>query len=251
MNTVLSLIIMLCQNTLKTDITYTIACYIIEHIEEMKNKSIKQLSEDCFTSTTSIIKFCQLLGFDSYSEFRKQLLSNYETRKIQLRDKQNLISVDELFNKIADLSNQKIDKTDFLNRVNEIVNYIKEKKKIYFYGAVFPLALTQSFIEDMLVMGVVVLNQQISRGNNCFEEKEGVHFILTLTGRYIETKRNEYKKLCEINKPTILISKETEYIGNVTLNIPFPKTKSTDYDDIILLLILDIIKLKYNESLRI
>lgn len=251
MNTVLSLIVMLSQNTLKNDITNTIACYIIEHINEMPDKSIKQLSEDCFTSTTSINKFCALLGFNSYSEFKKQLLLNFKTRKIQLKDKHEYLSSEELFDKICDLSNEKINHDDLFQRIDNLVSLIKEKRKIYFYGAVFPLALTQSFIEDMSVMGVVVRNKQISRGINDFEHIEGVHIILTLSGRYLETKRSEYNQLCEINTPSILVSKEKEYIGKVTMNIPMPNTKSTDYDDLILLLLLDIIKLKYYESLKL
>ena len=250
MNTVLSLIVMLSQNTLKSDITNVIATYIIEHMNSMQDKSIKQLAEDCFTSTTSITKFCLLLGFDSYSEFKKQLLTNFKTRKMQLEEKHHYIDALELFEKINDFSEEKINQEDFFNRIHQLISLIKEKKKIYFYGAVFPLALTQSFIEDMSVMNVVVFNRQISRGHNSFEKQDGVHIILTLSGRYLETKRNEYKKLCEENQPSILISKETEYIGNVTMNIPMPKTKSTDYDDLILLLLLDIIKLKYYESLK-
>ena len=251
MNTVLSLIVMLSQNTLKADITNTIACYIIEHMDEMHDKSIKQLSEDCYTSTTSINKFCSLLGFNSYSEFKTQLLSNFKTRKMQLKDKHEQLNVDDLFCKINEISEEKIDKTIFFEMINYLVELIKEKKKIYFYGAVFPLALTQAFIEDMSVMNVVVFNKQLSRGINDFDCHKGVHIILTLSGRYLETKRSEYNKLCQINKPTVLISKEKEYIGNVTMNIPMPNTKSTDYDDIILLLLLDIIKLKYYESLKI
>lgn len=249
MNTVFSLIVMLSQNTLKRDITNIIATYIIEHINEMEEKSIKQLSEDCFTSTTSINKFCLLLGFSSYSEFKKQLLSNFKTRKIQLSDKHNLLDTDELFDKICMFSKEDIDKDVFFKKIDQFIQLIKEKKKIYFYGAVFPLALTQSFIEDMAIMNVIVFNQQISRGMNDFKNNDGVHVILTLSGRYLETKKNEYNKICEMDH-SVLISKEKEYIGHVTMNIPLPITKSSDYDDIILLLLLDIIKLKYYQSLK-
>ena len=44
MNTVLSIIIMLRLNSLNIDNNYMIADYIIGHLSEMKNKSIKQLS---------------------------------------------------------------------------------------------------------------------------------------------------------------------------------------------------------------
>ena len=103
----------------------------------------------------------------------------------------------------------------------------------------------------MAVMGVTSINKQISRGMNTLEKQEGVHIILTFSGRYLETKKNEYKELCHLNYPTVLISKEKEYIGDVSINIPMPETKSTDYDDIILLLLLDMIKLEYHKGLKI
>ena len=249
MNTVLSLIFLLSQNTLKNDLMYNIAFYIIEHIYEMENKSIKQLAEDCYTSTSSIIKFYQLIGFDNYSEFKRQLLSNFEVRKIQLHEKHQNLTEEDLMNKIDMFSIQKIDREDFLNRINQIVDHILDKKRIYFYGTVFPINLIQSFCEDMSIMKVPVHGIQISRGRNKISEREGVHIILSLSGRYMQIRFDEYQMLCNTNTPTILFSKEKEYIGDVSLNIPLPETLSSDFDDIILLLILDIIKLKCYKSL--
>lgn len=58
MNTVLSLIIMISQNTIRKDNMNFIASYIIDHLYEIDAMSIKTLAENCYTSTTSIIKFC-------------------------------------------------------------------------------------------------------------------------------------------------------------------------------------------------
>ncbi len=250
MNNVLSLIFLLSQNTLKNDLMYNIAFYIIEHINEMEEKSIKQLAEECFTSTSSIIKFYQLIGFNSYSEFKRQLLSNFEARNLQLYEKHQYLTEEELMDKIDMFSIHKINREDFMNRMNCIVNYILEKKRIYVYGAVFPINLIQSFCEDMSVMKIPVHGMQISRGKNKIIKREGVHIIISLSGRYMQTRYDEYQTLCQMNKPTILFSKEKEYIGNVSLNIPLPETKSSDYDDLILLIILDIIKLKCFISLK-
>lgn len=251
MNNVLSLIFLLSQNTLKNDLMYNIAFYIIEHINEMEEKSIKQLAEECFTSTSSIIKFYQMIGFNSYSEFKRQLLSNLEARGLQLYEKHQYLTEDELMNKIDMFSIDKIDRESFISRINNIVSYILDKKRIYFYGAVFPINLIQSFCEDMSVMKIPVHGMQISRGKNQIVEREGVHIIISLSGRYMQTRYDEYQMLCQMNKPTVLLSKEKEYIGDVSLNIPLPETLSTDYDDLILLLILDLIKFKCYKSLKI
>lgn len=249
MNTVLSLVILLSQNTLKRDNTYIISKYIIEHINEMKDKSIKQFSEECFTSTTSIIKYCQLLGFESYSAFKRQLLSTFETRKLQLIEKHNLLKIDDLLKQVQSLSSQEIDRDVLLDKIDQVVEMIIENKIVHFYGAVFPLQLTLSFIEDMLVMGIPSFVHQIPYGDYELEHQEGIHIIITLSGRYIQTNKNEYKQICSLNNNTVLISQETEYIGNVLINIPLPKTDSSDYSELIFLLILDIIKLKiYNHN---
>ena len=179
MNNVLSLIFLLSQNTLKNDLMYNIAFYIIEHINEMEEKSIKQLAEECFTSTSSIIKFYQMIGFNSYSEFKRQLLSNLEARGLQLYEKHQYLTEDELMNKIDMFSIDKIDRESFISRMNNIVSYILDKKRIYFYGAVFPINLIQSFCEDMSVMKIPVHGMQISRGKNQIVEREGVHIIIS------------------------------------------------------------------------
>lgn len=248
MNTVLALIILLNQNNLKNDVMYIISGYIIDHMQDMDNMSIKQLSEECFTSTTSVIKFCQLLGFHSYSDFKRNLLSTFQTRKLQLIEKFKYVTVDEFINRIQGLSTHMIDKIDFLNRIDQIVYLIKKQKKIHMYGAVFPLELTQSFCEDMAVMGIPIHVYQVSFGDNHFVKREGLNIIVTLSGRYMEANRNEYRQLCEMNDSVALISQEKDYIGNVTLNIPLPKSISSDYDDLIYLLILDMIKLRYYQN---
>ena len=246
MNNVLSLILLISQNTLRNDLMYNIACYMVDNITNLKNKTIKQISEECFISTTSVIKFCQLIGFDNFSDFKRELLSNYETRKLQLFNKHQYLTVQDLMDRIQKLSINQIDQKNFLERIDKIINLIIQKKRINIYGAVFPLALTQSFAEDMAVMDIPVRVFQISKSENHIEKREGINIIITLSGRFIETNRNEYNQICEMNDATILLSKESEYIGKVSMNIPLPQTISSDYDDIILLLILDIIKLKFD-----
>lgn len=249
MNTVLSLIILLRQNNLKKDTTYSIANYVLENISRMEDISIKQLSEDCFVSTTSIIKFCNLLGFSGYTEFKRHLIASFQTRKVQLYDKHKNLKVSDLLNKISDFSID-FNAEQCQKSISSLVDLICENKRIHFYGAVFPMNLVQSFVEDMAVMGVPVFVYQIPYGKITIQSKEGINIIVTLSGRYIETHQMDYRIMCEINQNTVLISQEKKNIGNVLMNIVLPKTISSDYDDIVLLLILDMIKLEYYNRLK-
>ena len=98
MNGVLSLIFMLSLNLLDTNVTYCIANYIIDHVKDIEDKNIREISKDSYTSTTSIIKFCHLLGFNSYNEFKSSFVFTYKDRLRQLHRKLNDEKVDELFN---------------------------------------------------------------------------------------------------------------------------------------------------------
>ena len=46
MNTVLSMIILIRQNTFKQDNTYIIADYILKHIDEIEGKSIQEIAKN-------------------------------------------------------------------------------------------------------------------------------------------------------------------------------------------------------------
>ncbi len=249
MNTVLALVILLRQNNLKKDTTYMIANYILENINEMENISIKQLSEDCFVSTTSVIKFCSLLGFNGYTDFKRHLLTSFQTRKMQLVEKHKNLKIEDLLNKVKEFSID-FNSEECMKSVHELVDLIFENKKIHFYGAVFPMNLVQSFVEDMAVMDVPVFVYQIPYGKIEIKSNEGINIIVTLSGRYIETHQNDYRIMCEVNNNTVLISQERKNIGNVLMNIVLPQTISSDYDDIVLLLMLDIIKLEYYKRLK-
>ena len=246
MNTVLSLIILLTQNSLKKDINYNIAIYILEHIYDLKDMGIKELAEACYTSTTSILKFCKVIGYDSYSEFKRQFVSNIEIRKVQLKTKLANLTEEDLLNKLQYFSNEVIDKDVLLRAINECILVIQKTKKIYLYGATFPIALSQSFIEDMAMLGVSCQVVQMSRGNQEIEKNNGLHMIISLSGRFIEINRNEYMKIINQNENSVLLSRKEDQSAKIYL--PIPHTSSSEYDEITLLLIYDLLKYKYSVS---
>lgn len=245
MNTVLSLIIMLCQCNLKKDVNYTISTYIINHLNMVENMSIKQLAENSYTSTTSIIKYCQLLGFHSYADFKRILYSTCKTRKLQLKDKLNKVTEEKLFRDIQFLSIENINYDIFIRNIDDIVELIYKYQIIHFYGATFPLGLTASFCEDMVIMGIPSYIHQIHYGEHDIKKQKGLQIIVTISGRYIQTHRNDYYQLYTLNDVAVLISQEKENIGDIALNLPLPKSENSENDEIIFLMILNLIKLRY------
>ncbi|MFV0560168.1 MAG: MurR/RpiR family transcriptional regulator [Enterococcus sp.] len=43
--------------------------YVASNLNEIKNKSIREVAEDCFVSTTTFLRFVRKIGFSGYSEF--------------------------------------------------------------------------------------------------------------------------------------------------------------------------------------
>lgn len=43
--------------------------YVINNLENIKSKSIREVADDCFVSTTTFLRFVRKLGFSGFSEF--------------------------------------------------------------------------------------------------------------------------------------------------------------------------------------
>lgn len=248
MNTVLSLIYLIEMNSLDNSIAKTIANYIIDNIEEIEKQNVQTVAKNTYTSTTSVIKFCQTLGFETYNGLKNKLLITNKARREQLDEKIKKQTIDLLLDKIQYFTNEKIEKELFLNTIDSIVDLINQKQRIYFYGCVFPMNLSQAFGEDMTMMGIPTHFVQIKNESNKLEYKAGLHILVTFSGRFIELNKSDYYKILDFKKSNVLISQESKEIGDIYVNIAMPKTDSVDFDDIIFLLILDMIKLKYYQK---
>lgn len=59
--------------------------YIIKNLHIVKDMSIRDLSEKCFVSTTSIFRLVKKLGYQGYAEFSQALRdTEEESRKIHI-----------------------------------------------------------------------------------------------------------------------------------------------------------------------
>lgn len=62
--------------------------YVMEHKEEVKYMTIRELAEAVHVSTSTVIRFCRKTGCEGYSEFKvrfKQFLSE-DKKKKEIRD---------------------------------------------------------------------------------------------------------------------------------------------------------------------
>ncbi len=247
MNTVLSLIVLIKQNSLKIDNNYIIADYVLTHIDEIEKKGIKDFANECHVSTNSILRFCQLLGFDTYKAFKNAFVSTLKVRRLQLIEKNNHIDFNFLFRQIPQMCNDNFDIQHFQDILDKIVEQIHHYKIVHIYGATFPLALFQSFVEDMALLDVSVYIHQSSYNNEFHIDNNGIHIIISYTGRFMDANRNIYNKIVHTQQPTVLISQIKDNIGAIDYLLSLPECKSSYYDDYILMMINMYILVKYVE----
>lgn len=241
MNTILSLVILIRLNSLRVDNNYIIADYIIRHIDEMPEKSIRQLSEDCYVSTTSILKFCGLLGFNSYSEFKHTLVSTLTTRKRQLVAKTRCMEPERLLEYIRLQADETFDMDNFRRQLDDVITEIRKYRVVYLYGACFPLVLASSFVEDMALLGCYVNTVQSNFETQTLKKLPGVHIVVSLSGRFVEINRSGYMQIASMDYPSVLISRIKENTNNTDYVIQLPDTDSSQFDEIGLLALYDYI----------
>lgn len=246
MNTVLSIIILIRQNDLKIDSNYIIASYILENINEIESKTIQEVANDCHVSTNTVLRFCQMLGFNTYRRFKSILISTIQNRKEQIKEKNKNIDTHQLLVNLKQFDKVGFNLSEFKNSLDDVVEEIIKYKVIHLYAASYPLALAQSFVEDMALLGVIVYIHQVSYSlDKLVQNTEGIHIVISYSGRFMEINRSNYREILSMSYPTVLISKAKENIGDVDYFVRMPNISSSHYDDIVLLVIYDYLLICY------
>lgn len=109
------------------DLEILVYSYVMEHKEEVKYMTIRELAEAVHVSTSTVIRFCKKTGCDGYSEFKlklKQFLKEDQAQK-QFKDS----GIDELMYFFHTITS-----TEYEEQINKIVWHIKEAKHLIFIG---------------------------------------------------------------------------------------------------------------------
>lgn len=242
MNTVLSLIILFTYQDISRDINYTISRYIIDHLPQFLNMSMTELSKNCFVSTTSIKKFYQMLGFNSYNVFKKHLETSLNTRIHQMKIRYKNMNQEDWYQSLSSFYTEKELKI-LDEKLNSIVKKIVKYQKVSIIGSISSNMLLQSFIEDMVIMGVPTHIHNITY-NYTIEDCDQLTFFISLSGRLITTYPQKYNELTNNIKDLVLFTTDTHYDSVLPA-----KSLKGESGDFILLCIFNIIKLKYSECL--
>lgn len=107
--------------------------YVVSNLDAIKNRSIREVADDCFVSTTTFLRFVRKLGFSGFSEFTTVI-------------KYTLLNKKELTQQSPFVVSQKDYREEYLKNVVEsvrvmdnekvarIVSQLKNKPKIFLFA---------------------------------------------------------------------------------------------------------------------
>lgn len=111
------------------DLEMLVYNYVIEHKEEVKYMTIRELAEAVHVSTSTIIRFCRKTGCEGYSEFKVQfklyLKDEKETRRKLTMDN----GKDEVMYFLHTVTS-----TEYEKSIIEVTQMIQEARQLIFVG---------------------------------------------------------------------------------------------------------------------
>lgn len=117
-----------------------VATYILENTQALKNMSIQMLAKLNHVSTSTILRLCNKLGYNGFSDFKIDLISS-TSQKITnevLQDDINLHdSIAEVNQKVQAMEKSSIDETHSiikLEEFNKAIDLIIKSNKIIIFG---------------------------------------------------------------------------------------------------------------------
>ena len=63
------------KNTVLTPVEQNIAEYMMEHIDDLKRLSTRDLARLTFTSSSAVIRLAHKLGYQGYNELKAQIIA--------------------------------------------------------------------------------------------------------------------------------------------------------------------------------
>ena len=129
----------LSDKTSLSDTEQVIAKYIIENYRELINCSTRQLAKKTFTSSATIVRFSQKLGFEGYTDFKTKFLAEMMLHRAEPHDRfvTNRDGINLIIEKVTSIELNAIKETS--ERINQAqfvkaVNYLRSAEHIDFYA---------------------------------------------------------------------------------------------------------------------
>ena len=146
------------DNKIFSNTEQAIANYILKNYREFANLSTRQLAKETFTSSATIVRFAQKLGFEGYSDFKTKFLAAVME---QWADPPNKFitdkdSINDIVEKVAGIEISALKETREKININSFIraaNYLSQAEYIDIYAMNMNLNLAKMAAESFIVAG--------------------------------------------------------------------------------------------------
>lgn len=134
---------------------YLLAKYLLDNINDINHLSINKVVEDTLISKTSILKFCNYFGYDSWKRFCSDLQAEFlmeQQRLAQLKMNAKLMFIKDGSKDYIKLKNEffnEVEKTITFSKIKKFARELYEANKIFIIGEICEIPLFYEF-QDIL-----------------------------------------------------------------------------------------------------
>lgn len=251
MNILISRLILYVNTTMKLDIHYELAMYIIKNYAKANQMNIKSIMEDCFVSRASITRFCQLFGFDSWMSFHNELIRTQRIKNEQLKNRFLKWDTARHYQHLAYFCGLHEDDEviqEWKKMIAQIVETISQSERIYLFGAIYPLSLCTEFQTNMISLGKVVYQDYQSHEDVHFEfTDKDFSIVLSATGRYVRECSKKFHQIyfSSSRKMMMTLSDQFDTLSELDYYIQFPQSHHMIDYNYFIMTFLEIVFMEY------
>lgn len=138
MDMVLHKLMLLINSSQEGSTNRNLAIELVKHIDELKDLNIYEIADLCFVSSSTLSRFCRLLGYKNFNSFKEALETSYgfeidyDSQYLQSKDdlNQGIDYMKQIYlNSIQDM-NERFQKDHLI----ELAKQIHEHETIYIFG---------------------------------------------------------------------------------------------------------------------
>lgn len=240
--------------SIKKDAYFSIAQYFLNHLDNVDQINSKDIVNSCYTSSSTVNKFCEMLGLPNLNAFKQQLKSSLYMKKLQVTTRHQQMNLHNSYLTYLSCCHDKkvMSEKDFLSILENIADEIYKADKIVLYGSVFPAYLSSNFQVDMYLTGKQIKNYYAWVKDNENEIDENtLLFMVSYTGTHLTTKNDISFPLVRSTAKKVFIS-QIDYadtkISNLLHSIVLPNANDCAELNYVLLILLDVVRWFYFEK---
>ncbi len=194
MNTVVSLLLLIVCSSFRDSSDFSIAITLLKNMNRLDKINKNNFLEEAGVSNHSLIRFCNMLGYNNFNSLKLSLTQKCNIRKQQMREHHDNKDNELLLKQISFMANNTFDENKINHAVRNSNEMIHESNKVLIVGAVYPEILCLHYMEDMLMMDKLVYSVPLRMD---VYEKDTVVLLISLTGRVYIEHYDEIKQLID------------------------------------------------------